>query len=268
MPTTILIVEDEQDLLDTLEFNLQREGYATRRAASGRAGLEAAALDPPPDLVLLDLMLPDLPGTEVCRQLRASERTRPVPVIMLTARGDELDRVVGFEVGADDYVTKPFSVRELLLRVRAILRRVRAPAEEPSRLQNGALELDISSHRVWVHEEEVRLTALEFRLLATLLSRAGRVQTRDTLLADVWGMHAGLTTRTVDTHVTRLRKKLGDVGRYIETLRGVGYRFRDLEDLEDLDDDDELGDDSDIDDADGSDDDAAAYATVALTRDE
>jgi two-component system phosphate regulon response regulator PhoB len=232
MPTTILIVEDELDLLDTLEFNLQREGYVTRRAASGRAGLDAAALEPPPDLVLLDLMLPDIPGTEVCRQLRASDRTRTVPVIMLTARGEELDRVVGFEVGADDYVTKPFSVRELMLRVRAILRRLGGPIEESPRLQNGELEIDVSSHRVWVRGEEVRLTALEFRLLSTMLSRAGRVQTRDTLLSDVWGMHAGLTTRTVDTHVTRLRKKLGEVGNYIETLRGVGYRFRDLDDLE------------------------------------
>jgi two-component system phosphate regulon response regulator PhoB len=237
MPITILIVEDELDLLDTLEFNLQREGYVTRRAASGRAGLDAAALEPPPDLVLLDLMLPDIPGTEVCRQLRASERTRTVPVIMLTARGDELDRVVGFEVGADDYVTKPFSVRELMLRVRAILRRLSGPdslAGEARRVQNGELEIDVSSHRVWVRGEEVRLTALEFRLLSTMLSRAGRVQTRDTLLSDVWGMHAGLTTRTVDTHVTRLRKKLGEVGNYIETLRGVGYRFRDLEDIEKL----------------------------------
>lgn len=232
MPTTILIVEDEQDLLDTLEFNLQREGYATRRAPSGRAGLEAAALDPAPDLVLLDLMLPDLPGTEVCRQLRAAERTRAVPIIMLTARGEEVDRVVGFEVGADDYVTKPFSVRELMLRVRAILRRAGTQTEEPTRLQHGELEVDVSGHRVWVGGEEVRLTALEFRLLTTLLSRAGRVQTRDTLLSDVWGMHAGLTTRTVDTHVTRLRKKLGDAGAYIETLRGVGYRFCDSDEDE------------------------------------
>jgi two-component system phosphate regulon response regulator PhoB len=227
MPNTILIVEDEQDLLDTLEFNLQREGYTTRRAPTGRAGLDAAALEPAPDLVLLDLMLPDLSGTEVCRQLRMAERTRHVPIIMLTARGDELDRVVGFEVGADDYVTKPFSVRELMLRVRAILRRRTAPVEAVTPMQNGALQVDEASHRVWVQGEEIRLTALEFRLLSTLLSRAGRVQTRDTLLSDVWGMHAGLTTRTVDTHVTRLRKKLGEAGNYIETLRGVGYRFRD-----------------------------------------
>jgi two-component system phosphate regulon response regulator PhoB len=235
MPTTILIVEDEQDLLDTLEFNLQREGYATRRAASGRAGLEAAALEPAPDVILLDLMLPDMPGTEVCRKLRGAAHTRTVPILMLTARGDELDRVVGFEVGADDYVTKPFSVRELMLRIRAILRRVSTPTEEPERLQTGELEIDVASHRVWVGDEEIRLTALEFRLLTTLFSRAGRVQTRDTLLADVWGMQAGLTTRTVDTHVTRLRKKLGDVvGHYIETLRGVGYRFREANEIASL----------------------------------
>jgi two-component system phosphate regulon response regulator PhoB len=231
MASTILIVEDEQDLLDTLEFNLQREGFATRRAATGRAGLEAAALEPPPDLVLLDLMLPDIPGTEVCRQLRARDRTRQVPVVMLTARGEELDRVVGFEVGADDYVTKPFSVRELLLRIRAILRRSGLAPDAPDALMFYDLRVDVTGHRVWVSDDEVKLTALEFRLLATLLSRAGRVQTRDTLLSDVWGMHAGLTTRTVDTHVTRLRKKLGDAGSYIETLRGVGYRFRDPSEL-------------------------------------
>jgi two-component system phosphate regulon response regulator PhoB len=236
MPNTILIVDDEHDLLDTLEFNLQREGFVTRRASTGRAGLEAAALEPPPDLVLLDLMLPDIPGTEVCRQLRASERTRAVPVIMLTARTEELDRVVGFEVGADDYVTKPFSVRELVLRVRAILRRSggASPSDANMRQKVGELELDESSHRVWVRGEEVRLTALEFRLLSTLLDRAGRVQTRETLLTDVWGMHAGLTTRTVDTHVTRLRKKIGEAGNYIETLRGVGYRFRDFDDIDTL----------------------------------
>jgi two-component system phosphate regulon response regulator PhoB len=231
MASTILIVEDEQDLLDTLEFNLQREGFATRRAASGRAGLEAASLEPPPDLVLLDLMLPDIPGTEVCRQIRSNERTRSVPVVMLTARGEEVDRVVGFEVGADDYVTKPFSVRELLLRIRAILRRAGSATETPDTLTYSDLKVDVTGHRAWVSGEEIKLTALEFRLLATLLARAGRVQTRDTLLSDVWGMHAGLTTRTVDTHVTRLRKKLGPAGSYIETLRGVGYRFRDPTEL-------------------------------------
>ena len=232
MPKTILIVEDERDLLDMLEFNLRREGYTTRRAPSGAAGIAAAALEPPPDLVLLDLMLPDISGTEVCKRLRESERTCTTPIIMLTARSAELDRVLGFEVGADDYVTKPFSVRELLLRVRAILRRTTTSTHEPTGLRLGTLEIDTASHRVRVRGKEVRLTALESRLLTTLASRAGRVQTRDTLLSDVWGMHAGLTTRTVDTHVTRLRKKLGEAGAYIETLRGVGYRFREASEIE------------------------------------
>jgi two-component system phosphate regulon response regulator PhoB len=179
-----------------------------------------------PDLVVLDLMLPDLSGTEVCRHLRMSDRTRHVPVLMLTAKGEEIDRVVGFEVGADDYVTKPFSVRELMLRVRAIVRRAHAPEAEAGELVFGRLRLDGGGHRAWVDGQEVSLTALEFRLLTTLLSRRGRVQTRDTLLEDVWDMSGDVTTRTVDTHVKRLRQKLGLAGAYIETLRGVGYRFR------------------------------------------
>lgn len=234
MAATILIVDDEQDLVDTLEFNLQREGFQTRRALTGTAAVALAQQAPVPDLVLLDLMLPDIPGTEVCRRLRADERTRGVPVLMLTAKDDEVDRIVGFEVGADDYVTKPFSVRELLLRVRAVLRRA-APGKDhdgTKEMVYAALRVDPSGHRVWVGDEELSLTALEFKLLTTLLSRCGRVQTRDTLLTDVWGMQTGVTTRTVDTHVTRLRKKLGDAGNYIETLRGVGYRFRSPDELE------------------------------------
>ncbi len=228
MAGTILIVEDEQDLVDILDFNLRREGFQTRRATSGEEGLRQAQRTPTPDLVLLDLMLPDLSGTEVCRRLRSDDRTRAIPVLMLTAKDEEVDRIVGFEVGADDYVTKPFSVRELMLRVRAILRRADAIGETPSQeeITNERLRLNPAGHRVWVDDEEVTLTALEFRLLSTLLNRAGRVQTRDTLLTDVWGMQTGVTTRTVDTHVTRLRKKLGPAGAYIETLRGVGYRFR------------------------------------------
>ncbi len=238
MPDTILIIEDEPDLVDILAFNLEKDGFATRSALTGQAGLDAAAIDPKPDLVLLDLMLPDMPGTEVCRRLRAQDRMKNVPVIMLTARDAEVDRVVGFEVGADDYVTKPFSVRELLLRVRAVLRRVGSgasgdPQDESVEglLEHGRLRIHTQGHRVWVDGLQIRLTALEFRLLTTLLDRAGRVQTRDTLLADVWGMQSGLTTRTVDTHVTRLRKKLGAAGEYVETLRGVGYRFRDRSEI-------------------------------------
>jgi len=223
----ILIIEDEADLAATVDYNLQREGYQTRVAHTGVAGLEAAQLDPLPDAIVLDLMLPDVSGTELCRRLRESERTREIPIVMCTAKGSEIDRVVGFEVGADDYVVKPFSVRELMLRIRALLRRAQRTESEPEMLRFGRLRVDREAHRAWVDEREVSLTALEFRLLYAFLSRKGRVQTRDALLSDVWGIDADVTTRTVDTHVKRLREKLGEAGVYIETLRGVGYRFRD-----------------------------------------
>ncbi|MEM6786155.1 MAG: response regulator transcription factor [Myxococcota bacterium] len=226
MPHLILIVEDERDLLDTLDYNLQREGYRTRCAATGTEAMAMAHERPLPDLVVLDLMLPDMSGTEICRSLRANDLTRHIPVLMLTAKGEEIDRVVGFEVGADDYVCKPFSVRELTLRIRAILRRSEASDEESEQLELGRLRVDASAHRCWVDGDEVQLTALEFKLLTTLMRRRGRVQTREVLLTDVWGFSAEVTTRTVDTHVKRLRQKIGDAGRYIETLRGVGYRFR------------------------------------------
>lgn len=223
----ILIVEDETDLASTLEYNFDREGYQVRVAHTGQEALHELDSDPVPDLVLLDLMLPDLAGTEVCKRLREQERTREVPVIMLTAKGEEIDRVVGFEVGADDYVVKPFSVRELMLRVRALMRRAQRPEIEPDIITFGNLRIDREGHRLWVDEQEIKLTALEFRLLSVFVARRGRVQSRDTLLADVWGIEADVTTRTVDTHVKRLCEKLGDAGRYVETLRGVGYRFRD-----------------------------------------
>lgn len=226
MSAQILIIEDEPDLAETLAYNLRREGFGTRVAHTGAEGLEAAWAPPPPDLVLLDLMLPDVPGTDVCRRLRADERTRSVPVIMVTAKGEEIDRVVGFEVGADDYVVKPFSVRELLLRVRAVLRRAAAPEAGDEEIRFGRLRIDRPGHRAWVDAKEVALTALEFKLLVTLHERRGRVQSRDTLLSDVWGYAASVTTRTVDTHVKRLREKLGPAGSYVETVRGVGYRFR------------------------------------------
>jgi two-component system phosphate regulon response regulator PhoB len=226
MPGTILIVDDERDIVTVLDHNLRREGYQTRVAFNGEEALVRARQEPLPDLVLLDLMLPDLAGTEVCRKLRADERTRHVKIVMLTAKGDEVDRVVGFALGADDYVVKPFSVAELLLRIRAILRRA-VPAEtESTDVRFGRIRLDPMAHRVWVDGTEVALTALEFRLLNVLISRRGRVQTRDALLTDVWRIAGDVTTRTVDTHVKRLRRKLGTAGEYIETLRGVGYRFR------------------------------------------
>jgi two-component system phosphate regulon response regulator PhoB len=225
MTSTILIVDDEQDLANAVEYNLQREGFRTRIATTGMQALEALSAARP-DLVILDLMLPDISGTEVCRKLRSAEATHAIPVLMLTARGEEIDRVVGFEVGADDYMTKPFSMRELVLRVRAILRRS-TDSEEPKEtsIQFGVIKVDVDAHRTWIDGNEVRLTALEFKLLNLFLSRRGRVQTRESLLADVWGIAVDVTTRTVDTHVKRLREKLGAAGMYIETIRGVGYRF-------------------------------------------
>ncbi len=221
----VLVIEDEGDLAEVLRYNLAAAGFEVAIASRGADGLRLAS-ERIPDLVLLDLMLPDLPGTEVCRSLKADARTRRVPVIMLTARGEEIDRVVGFELGADDYVVKPFSVRELLLRAQAVLRRTAAAtASDPVLVEFGALRLDRAAHRAWVDGRELELTALEFRLLTTLLDRRDRVQTRARLLDDVWGITADVTTRTVDTHVKRLREKLGRAGDYIETVRGVGYRL-------------------------------------------
>ena len=226
MSGTILIVDDEADIRSTVEFNLSREGFRVISAERGRDAVERAAESPRPDLIVLDLMLPDISGTEVCRQLRQSPTTRGIPILMLTAKTDAIDRVVGFEVGADDYVTKPFSVRELVLRIKAILRRSSTQEEAAENLTVGVLRIDVDGHRVWVEDAEVVLTALEFRLLTTLIKRRGRVQTREALLEHVWEMSGDVTTRTVDTHVRRLRKKLGPASEYIETLRGVGYRFR------------------------------------------
>lgn len=229
MPEMILIVDDEPELVRPLEFAFKREGFETRTAHDGRTALARAAELPRPGLVLLDLMLPDISGTEVCRRLKADPRTRSIPVIMVTARGEEIDRVVGFEVGADDYVVKPFSTRELVLRARAVLRRnatEAAPEPVADITTFGRLRIDEAGHRVWVDGEEVQLTALEFRLLSTFLARKGRVQSRDVLLDTVWGMSAAVTTRTVDTHVKRLRQKLGTASSYVQTIRGVGYRFR------------------------------------------
>ena len=230
MQQRILIVEDEPDLASTLEYTLDREGYRTRMAATGAEALAEARRDPIPDLILLDLMLPDLSGLEVCRRLRGDDATRGVAILMLTAKGEEIDRGVGFEGGADDYVVKPFSVRELVLRVAALLRRAGGEGPSTAVMTFGRLRLDGAAHRAWVGGTELALTALEFKLLAVLMERRGRVQTRDTLLTDVWGYVADVTSRTVDTHVKRLREKLGDAGAYVETVRGVGYRFRDAPD--------------------------------------
>jgi two-component system phosphate regulon response regulator PhoB len=225
--TTVLLCDDERDLLSVLDFNLRAAGFETVLATRGEEALLALKRRVP-DLVLLDLMLPDLPGTEVCRRIKSDPRTRHVPVVMLTAKGEEVDRVVGFELGADDYVTKPFSVRELVLRLKAVLRRAGGGrAIDQPRAQVGPIRLDVDAHRAFVESVEVPLTALEFRLLATLMARLGRVQSREQLLEDVWEMSPEVETRTVDTHVKRLREKLGAGRDLLETVRGVGYRMVD-----------------------------------------
>ena len=225
--TTVLLVDDERDLLSVLDFNLRAAGFETVLATRGEDALLALKRRVP-DLVLLDLMLPDIPGTEVCRRIKSEARTKHVPVVMLTAKGEEVDRVVGFELGADDYVTKPFSVRELVLRLKAILRRAGGgKAVERPRELVGPIRVDVEAHRVFVDGAEVTLTPLEFRLLSTFMARLGRVQSREQLLEDVWEMSPEVETRTVDTHVKRLREKLGSGRDLLETVRGVGYRLVD-----------------------------------------
>ena len=227
-PARILIVEDEIDLARALEYSLQKEGYRITVRHHGQSAMDIVFGNTPPDLVLLDLLLPDRSGTEICRAIKSDERTKAIPVVMVTAKGEEIDRLVGFEMGADDYITKPFSVRELALRVRAILRRTRSESKVERRvIEVGPVILDESSHQVWIEGDEVLLTALEFRLLHTFMERIGRVQTRDQLLNDVWGYSCDVSSRTVDTHVKRLREKMGVAARMIETRRGVGYCLRD-----------------------------------------
>ena len=223
---SILVIEDESDLRRILEVNLAQAGHNVLLSGSGGAGIELAR-GQHPDLVLLDLMLPDVPGTEVCRALKRDPSTRDAAVVMLTARTEEVDRVVGMELGADDYVTKPFSMRELLLRIEAILRRAARPQRAPAAIDFGVLRVDREAHRIWVGEEEVELTVIELKLLLTLYDRRNRVQSRAALLNDVWSVHADVATRTVDTHVKRLREKIGAAADYVETVRGVGYRFVD-----------------------------------------
>ncbi|HXV37043.1 MAG TPA: response regulator [Myxococcota bacterium] len=221
---TILVVDDEPDLRELVRFNLDQAGYRVETASSGREALQALRRSPP-DLVVLDLMLPDISGTELCRKIRLDAELADLPVIMLTAKAAEVDRVVGFELGADDYVTKPFSPRELALRVAAVLRRRYADATSDRVLENGAIRLDVARHRCMVNGAEAALTAKEFELLRELMSRPGRVVTRETLLERVWGSNVNVTPRTIDTHLKRLREKLGPAGESVETVRGVGYRF-------------------------------------------
>jgi two-component system phosphate regulon response regulator PhoB len=226
-PTRILVVEDERDIAALVAYHLTKEGYRVRTAEGGAEALEAAMTDRP-DLLILDLMLPGFSGYDVLAELRRRPELAEVPVIVLTARRDEADRVKGLELGADDYVTKPFSPRELVLRVSAVLRRARSPAVEGAArmLQGGPVTVDLNALRVSVNGSSIDLTPTEYRLLVTLMERRGRVQSRQQLLETAWDIHAHIETRTVDMHVQRLRAKLGRHGALIETVRGFGYRFR------------------------------------------
>jgi len=222
----ILIVEDENDVVDLLTLNLRKAGgFLISKAGDGATGLTKARAEKP-DLIILDLMLPKIPGLEVCKILKSEAATRHIPILMLTARAEEIDRVVGLECGADDYVTKPFSPREIVLRIKAILRRG-ATEEADDRLSAGPITIDPARHEVLVNGKRVELTSLEFKLLRPLMQRRGRVQERDRLLNEVWGYESVIDTRTVDTHVRRLREKLGKAGEVVETVRGFGYRVRD-----------------------------------------
>ncbi len=226
MNVNILVIEDEPDIRRNLEYNLGREGFKASSVGSldeANEKLKSKKFD----LILLDLMLPDGSGLDLCKKIKSKSETEATPIIILTAKDDEVDKVVGFELGADDYVTKPFSVRELILRVKAILKRSDTKTKEVVEVERqfGDLKIDVDSHEVHVDSQLIELTALEFRLLKELVDKRGRVQSRDQLLSEVWGYNAEVTTRTVDTHIKRLREKLGSMGKYVQTIRGVGYKF-------------------------------------------
>ena len=225
MKPKILLVDDEPDALEVLGFRLREAGFTPILAKDGARAI-AAARDERPALIVLDVMLPEVDGLEVCKILRRDPATAGIPILMLTARAAEMDRVLGLELGADDYVTKPFSPRELVLRIRKLLARVKAADEPVSHLRFGELEIDVARHAVKIKGREIELTATEFKLLEVLARRRGRVQTRDRLLQDVWGYENPIDSRTVDTHMRRLREKIGAAADYLETIRGVGYRFR------------------------------------------
>ncbi len=222
--TKILIVEDDPDISELIHFNLEKAGYQTLRAEDGEQALGLAQKHQP-DLILLDLLLPGLNGLEVCRRLKRDPALQRIPIMMVTAKGEEMDRVVGLELGADDYVVKPFSIREIILRIQKLLDR-REKQGTPSLLKADSLLLDLEAHTAKLDEKTLELTATEFRLLAHLISNRGRVQTREILLDRVWGYSFEGYSRTIDTHIRRIRKKLGSHQNLIETVRGIGYRFR------------------------------------------
>jgi phosphate regulon transcriptional regulator PhoB len=222
---TILVIDDEKDLAELVSYNLRKEGFVVAYAQNGESGL-TSAIGNPPDLVLVDLMMPGIDGLEVCRRLRANSRTASVPVIMLTARSEESDRVVGLELGADDYVTKPFSPRELAARIKAVLRRA-SPQSAPSKvIRQGELTIDLTRREVSCEGKNIVLTASEFRLLQFIATHPGQVFSRSELIDGALGRDVSVVDRTIDVHITGLRRKLGNCGECIETVRGFGYRFR------------------------------------------
>ncbi len=221
---TILIVEDEEDIRELLVYNLKKEGFAVLDAGDGGKALEIARAKLP-DLILLDIMLPGMDGLEVCRELERSPATAGIPIIMLTARGEEVDRILGLEMGADDYMVKPFSVRELVLRIRKILKRQSRAAEGEGLFRHG-ITIDQDAHKVTLDGAPIEVTATEFRLLEDLMRHAGQLRTREQLLDSIWGYQFDGYARTVDSHMRRLRAKLGAFGELLETVRGFGYRFK------------------------------------------
>ena len=220
----ILVVDDEPDAVELVAFNLRQAGYSVTTAADGAEALTKSRTQLP-DLIVLDVMLPEMDGFEICKVLRRDQVTGRIPIIMLTAKAAEVDRVLGLELGADDYLTKPFSPRELMLRVKKVLSRGQPFEEAKDIMRFGDLMIDVPKHIVSWRGKSLELTATEFKLLSVLAKRSGRVQSRDALLRDVWEYDSLIDTRTVDTHMRRLREKLGPASRYLDTVRGVGYRF-------------------------------------------
>jgi DNA-binding response OmpR family regulator len=220
----ILVVDDEPEAVELVEFNLKQSGYAVITAADGAEALKKAR-GQTPDLIVLDVMLPEMDGFEICKTLRLDPATARIPILMLTAKAAEIDRVLGLELGADDYLTKPFSPRELLLRIKKIIARGQAGEKPKEQMRFGDLLMDLPRHIATWKGKAIELTATEFKLLTTLAQRAGRVQSRDHLLRDVWEYDSLIDTRTVDTHMRRLREKLGPASKHLDTVRGVGYRF-------------------------------------------
>ena len=221
----IFIIEDDKNISKLIKYNLEKEGFNCSAFFSGEEALKALEKEKA-DLLILDIMLPGMDGLEVCRRIKKADGLSTIPIIMLTAKGEEVDRIVGLELGADDYIVKPFSPRELVLRIKSIFKRLALPEEEKNILKSAKIIIDLSRHKVTVNKREVVLAPMEFKLLVLLIKREGRVQSRERLLEDVWDIASDVTTRTVDTHIKRLREKLGKEGDIIETVRGVGYRVK------------------------------------------